>query len=451
LDAFSIPLLSSVRPNFAVLGFTLLAAVVTGLVLGIAPALQAAATPLSASMGQRGGSEGKGHTWTRATLVVVEIAFACVLLVGAGLFIRSFLRVLQVNPGFQPESAAAWRVDPSQQYKTQAQQNAYFSDLLNRVKAIPGVQAAGLTDVLPLGHNRSWGAGAKGVTYKDGDYPNAFVRVVSEGYLPALGMTLKKGRDFNETDTITSAKPVMLINESLARRLWPGEDPIGKLILGVCLDKGDRQVIGVVGDVRHVALEQSSGSEMYMPIRQCQDWGSVDLVVRSTLPLPTMASQVDAALRPLVPDLPKGSMRPLTKLVDHAVSPRRFIVFLLTGFAAFALVLASLGIYGVISYSVARRTQEIGIRMALGAQAARVQLQIVTQTLGLALIGLSIGGLASAAVARALSSLLFGVTYNDPFTFFGATVAMLAVAILAGYLPARKAASIDPIVALRVE
>ena len=284
--------------------------------------------------------------WARAALVVSEIAFACVLLVGAGLLIRSFLRVLDVDPGFRPENAAAWRVDPGPQYKTQAQQNAYYDELLQSVRAISGVQAAGLTDVLPLGHNRTWGAGAKGETYKDDEYPTAFVRVVSDGYVKAMGMTLKKGRDFTERDTVTGATPVIMINETLARRLWPGQDPLGKAIVGDCVN-GDRQVVGVVRDVRHVALEENSGSEMYMPIRQCQDWGSVDLVVRSTLPLPVLSERVEAALRPLIPSLPKGSMRPLTRLVDHAISPRRFIVLLLTGFATFALVLVSLGIYEI--------------------------------------------------------------------------------------------------------
>jgi hypothetical protein len=242
----------------------------------------------------------------------------------------------------------------------------------------------------------------------------------------------------------------MMINEALARRLWPGQDPIGKQIVGDCIN-GDREVVGVVGDVRHIALEQASGSEMYMPIRQCQDGGSLDLVVRSTLPLPVLASRVEATLHPVIPDLPKGSMRPLTGLVDRAISPRRFIVLLLTGFAGFALLLASLGIYAVISYSVARRTQEIGIRMALGAQVARVQGQIVLETLVLAVTGLVIGVLASSAVAHALTSLLFGVTDTDPFTFLLATAVMLTIAVLAGYLPAHKASHIDPIIALRVE
>jgi len=448
LDAFNIPLLTTVNVNPVVLGFTILAALVTGVVLSVAPTLYAALVAPGFALGQRGSDEGKGHAWARAALVVSEIAFACVLLVGAGLLTRSLLRVLEVDPGFRPESAAAWRVDPDPQYKTQAQQNAYFDEILHTVRAIPGVQSAGLTDVLPLGHNRSWGAGAKGQVYKDADYPTAFVRVVSDGYLQAMGMTLKKGRDFTERDTLTGAVPVMMINETLARHLWPGQDPIGKSIVGDCVN-GDRQVVGVVGDVRHVALEQSSGSEMYMPIRQCQDWGSVDLVVRSTLPLPVMSQRVEAALRPLIPALPRASMRPLTRLVDRALSPRRFVVLLLTGFAAFALVLVSLGIYGVVSYSVTRRTPEIG--MALGAQGTRVQRQIVTGTLGLAAIGIVIGALASAIAAHALSSLLFGVTFADPSTFVAATLVMLAVAGLAGYLPARRASRIDPMVALRVE
>lgn len=450
LNALSIPLLASVRVNLTVLEFTLVTALVTGVILGIAPALHAAAMPLNSSLGQRGTGEGKGQSWTRSALVVAEVAFACVLLVGAGLLLRSFNRLLQVDPGFRPENAASWRVDPNQQYKTQAQQNAYFDEILSRVRAIPGVKAAGLSDVLPLGHNRSWGAPAKGQVYKDDDFPAAFVRIISDGYLEAMGIALKKGRDFSERDRAATGAPVMMINESFARRLWPGQDPLGKLIVGDCT-KGDRQVVGVVADVRHIALEQASGFEMYIPIRECQDWGNVDLVVRSTLPLHQLDSRVEATLRPLIPDLPKGSMRPLTGLVDRAISPRRFIVVLLTSFAAFALILASLGIYGVISYSVASRTQEIGVRIALGAQSARVQGQIVGQTLVLVLIGLFIGASISAAVAHGLSGLLFGVTYRDPYTFLIASGVMLAVAALAGYLPAYRASRIDPIVALRVE
>jgi predicted permease len=439
--------LSSVHLNISALCFTVIVAVTAGLVLGIAPALQVAAVRLNSSLGQRGAGETHGQMWMRGVLVVAEIAFACVLLVSAGLLIRSFLRVLDVNMGFRPESAAAIRIDPDRRYSTQAQRNAYFDEALRRVRDLPGVQAVGLTDALPLGHNRSWGSPAKGQVYTNpDDYPSAFVRIVSDGYIKAMGMSLRNGRDFTARDIPTSTQ-VIVINETMARRVWPGQDPIGQIIQGDC--GGDRQLVGVVGDVRHIALEEGSGSEMYIPIRQCQDYGSVDLVVHSTLPFEVMASTVEATLRPIAPELPKG-MRPLTDLVNRAVSPRRFLVLLLGGFAGFAVLLASLGIYGVISYSVNRRRQEIGIRMALGASTGAVQGRIITQTLGLAAIGMLLGAAASLALARGLRGLLFGVTYGDPVTFFVAAATLLAVAVLAGYLPARRASRIDPMIALRV-
>ncbi len=447
LTAFNVPLLSSVRVDTGALGFTLLVAVITGVLIGLAPALQVAIRPLTASLVQRGSSETRGQTSVRGVLVISEIAFACVLLVCAGLLIRSFLHVLDVNMGFQPETAASLRIDPDRRFSTQPQQNAYFDEALRRVRTMRGVEAAGLADGLPLGHNRSWGSPAKGQVYTPDNYPVSFVRVVSDGYIKAMGMSLREGRDFTERDTPKS-KQVIIINEALARRLWPRQNPIGQIIQGDC--GGDRQVVGVVGDVRHIALEQGSGSEMYIPIRQCQDWGTLDLVVRSRLPIAVLASSLDAQLRPIAPDLPKGGLRPLTDLVDRAVSPRRFIVMLLGGFAGFALVLASLGIYGVISYSVGRRTQEIGVRMALGASTGTVQRHIVTQTLALAAAGMAAGIVVALGLARWLSGMLFGVSYGDPLTFLGTAAVLLAVALFAGYLPARRASRIDPIVALRV-
>jgi predicted permease len=448
LTAFNIPLLGSVRVDTTALGFTLLVAVGTGIVVGMAPALQVSFVPLTASLGQRGASESQRHTWMRGVLVVTEIAFACVLLVGAGLLMRSFLRVLDVDLGFQPESAATVRIDPNSRYSSQAQKNAYMNEALRRVRAIPGVQAAGITDALPLGHNRTWGSPAKGQTYKPGEYPVSFVRIISDGYFKAMGIPLRQGRDLTESDG-PAGTAAILVNETLARRLWPGQNAIGQIISGDC--GKERQVVGVVRDVRHLALERSSGSEMYIPMRQCEDYGSWDLVVRSRLPLTVLNSQVDASLRPIAPDLPKVSMRPLTQLVDRSVSPRRFTVLLLSGFAAFALVLASLGIYGVISYSVNRKTQEIGIRIALGASTSKVQGRIVMQTLGLATIGMALGAMASSGLARSLSGLLFGITYGDPVTFSTSAAVLLLVAGLAGYLPARRAARIDPMVALRTD
>lgn len=448
LDAISIPLLQNVRTDASALGLTLLVAILTGLIFGILPALQVPSLAVHAALKDtsRGSTEGKRHTWIRGTLVVSEIAFACVLLVGAGLLIRSFLRVLDVNLGFQPERAAAVRVDPSQQYSTQAQQNAYFDEVLRRVRDVRGIDAAGLSDALPLGRNRGWGVRAKGRVYKQGEYPDAFVRVVSDGYLRSMGIPLRTGRDFTERDTPPNEE-VIIINETMARSLWPGEDAMGQILQ---VDK-DRRVVGIVGDVRHLALEQGAGNEMYLPIRQCGDFASVDLVVRTTLPPAELASSVRAALKPIEPNLPASDFRTIQQLVDKAVSPRRFVVWLLGGFALFALVLASLGIYGVISYSVNQRTQEIGIRMALGASAGDLQTGIILQTLGLAAIGVLLGAAASWALARALSGLLFGVTPGDPATFAGMLIVLTAVAAMAGYLPARRASRIDPMVALRAD
>jgi predicted permease len=446
LNAISIPLLQSVRTDTTALGFTLAMAVLTGLIFGLAPALQISTTAIHDALKDtsRSSTEGKKRSWIRSSLVVSEIAFACVLLVGAGLLIRSFVRLLDVNLGFRPERAAALRVDPDTRYRTQAQQNAYFDEVLRRVKAVPGIGAAGLTDALPLGRNRSWGAPAKGQVYPKGKFPIAFVRVVSDGYLGAMGIPLRAGRDIAERDT-PSTEPVILINETMARTLFPGESALGKIVRAC----GERQVIGVVGDVRHLALEQGAGMEMYLPIRQCRDFSSVDLVVRTTLSPAELASGVRAALKPIEPNLPGNEFRTLQQLVDKAVSPRRFVVLLLGGFAVFALVLASLGIYGVISYSVSQRTQEIGIRMALGASAGDLRARIILQTLGLAAVGMLLGVGASWVLARALSGFLFGVTASDPVTFIGMLSVLTAVAAMAGYIPAHRASRIDPMVALR--
>jgi ABC-type antimicrobial peptide transport system permease subunit len=214
---------------------------------------------------------------------------------------------------------------------------------------------------------------------------------------------------------------------------------------------GERQVVGVVADVRHLALEQASGMEMYLPMRQCNDISSVDLVVRSSIPPGDLAAGVRAALKPIAPNLPGKDFRTLQQLVDKAVSPRRFVVLLLGGFALFALLLASLGIYGVVSYGVNQRMQEIGIRMALGASAARLQAGIIGQTLGLAAVGMLLGAVASLVLARALGGLLFGVTATDPITFLGMPVVLAVVAAIAGYVPARRASRVDPSIALRAD
>ena len=449
LEAVSIPLLRDVRTDWTALAFTLAIAMVTGLVFGLAPALHGRGAALTNALkdAARGSTEGRRRAWVRNALVVAEIAFACVLVVGAGLLVRSLMHVLEVDMGFVPERAAAIRVDPDRRFENADQRNAYYNEVLRRVKEIPGVESAGITDALPLGRNRTWGAPAKGVTYERGRFPFAFPRIVSDGYIAAMGIPLRAGRDLSPHDAPTG-EPVMLVNETMARALWPGQDPIGKVVLGPCAK--ERRVVGVVGDVRHLALEQASGNEMYIPLRQCGDLPSADLVVRSSLPPEQMASAVRAALRPIAPNLP-GNFRTLQGLVDKSVSPRSFLALLLGGFAVFALVLASLGIYGLISYSVSQRTQEIGIRMALGASARAVQTRIVVHTLSLAAIGMAVGTIASFLAVRSAGSLLFGVTPRDPGTFVAMLVVLTGVALVAGYLPARRASRVDPMVALRTE
>jgi predicted permease len=446
LNAFNLPLLESVRVDGSTLAFTLLAAVASGVLFGLAPALQVPAYKLREGL-QDGGRESSGnsrHGWFRDGLVVSELALACVLLVGAALLMHSFLRVLDVNLGFQPERAAALRIDPSFRISSLAQQNSFIDDVLHRTRSVPGIAAAGITDVLPLGGDRSWQVSGKGQIYEKGHHPEAFIRVVSDGYFEALGIPLKLGREFTESDR-ASSDPVVMVNETLARTLWLGQNPVGQIMTQ---DRG-RRVVGVVADVRHGGPERSAGSEMYLPMRQTRDYPEMELVVRTALPPESLATGIRTALRPVDPSLPVSEFQTLQGLVDKVVSPRRFLVMLLAGFAGFALLLASLGIYALISYSVNQRTREIGICMALGASEALVQREVLTKTLRLALTGLALGTVASFALTKWIASLLFGTTSTDPAAFLGVILLLSAVALVAGYVPARRASRIDPMVALR--
>ncbi|HYP04656.1 MAG TPA: ABC transporter permease [Bryobacteraceae bacterium] len=449
----AIPLLRDVQLDGWAVAYTVLVTAMTGLLFGLAPALQLAKAAPNDSLkeGARDSSHGgRRGAWTRRALVAAEVALVCVLLTGSGLLVRSFFRVLEVHPGFSSENVVALRIDPAKDYKTLEQKNAYFDDILRAVRAVPGVESAGLTDALPLGDNfgwRTWDAAAKGAVGTGGEGLSPLVRMIDETYLQAMRIPLLAGRAFTPADTAQS-EDVILINTDLARRLWPGEDPLGKVLR---TSGKDRRVVGVVEPVRYFALEKGTRPEMYMPIRQTGDYQVVDMVVRSAKPPASIVPSVRAALTNADPALPVSNFRTMQQLVDHSLFPRRSMALLLTGFAAFGLVLATLGIYSVISYSVTHRKQEIGIRMALGASPGDLRAAVLAETGQLALVGVCIGVPASLIVARALRSLLFEVTFLDPYTFVGVLVLLAAVAGAAGYLPARSASRLNPLDALRAQ
>ena len=445
--SIALPLLSSVRIDGAALTWTLLVAVAAAVLFGLAPSLRMAAGNLQEALKDsgHGSSSGKRHEGLRSVLIVSEIALACVLLVGAGLLLRSFLRILDVDLGFEPSRAASIAVDYDDGGDA-AKRSAIWQEVLRQTQAIPGVEAVGITDNLPMSRNRSWGIQAKGKNYRPGELEDTFVYIVSPGYLKAIGMHLVEGRDIS-WDDLDKKEGVVVINETVARRLWPGQDPIGRPAVAGGMDV---RVIGVVADVHESSVEGNPGWQMYLSGAAPQ-FGpdGAQLVVRSKVSPELLASSVMSTLRQINPAQPATEFRPIQRLVDRVVSPRRFFVLLVAVFATLGLVLASLGIYGVISYSVTQRTQEIGIRMALGASQARVQAGVIGRTLLLASIGIATGTVASFTIANLIASLLFGTPARDGGTFLTMIFLLLLVALLAGYLPARRASRIHPMIALR--
>jgi predicted permease len=441
-----LPLLAAVRVDAATLIWTVLIALGVGVLFGLAPAFRMSGDNLQDSLKDNaaGMAAGRKHERFRATLVISEVALACVLMVGAGLLLRSFLRVLDVDLGFQPSHAAALQVDYQDGGKL-ANRGPVLQEMLRRVSALPGIESAGITDMLPLDRNRSWGLEAVGRPYPRDVNDSAFVYIVTPNYIPTIGMRLREGRDFNWSDS-ASSEHVIIINEAAARREWPNSDPIGRMAYGV--GQGPARVVGVIADVHESSLEEPSSVQAYAPITQNDPEGA-ELVVRTKLEPDALASSVMGTLRSMNPGQPATEFRPLQFLVDHAVSTRRFLVLLVTLFAGLGVLLASLGIYGVISYSVTQKTQEIGVRMALGATMGRVQREVLFSTLRLALAGILVGTAASFGVAHLIASLLFATSPWDKVTYLWMAAGLVVVALFSGYLPARRASRIDPMVALR--
>ena len=446
----ALPLLSTLRVDSQALVWTVFIAVFTAMIFGLLPGLRMASGNLQEVLKDSGAGAGLGrkHERVRAALVICEIALACVLLVSAGLLLRSFVKVLDVDLGFQPDRAASISVNyddsaPSEDASA-AKRSAIFQQILARVSALPGVEAAGIADYLPLGPNREWDTPVpQGKTFAPGELPDPLVYVITPGFIRAMGIRLH-GRDFTWTDERHSEK-VVLINASAARVYWPGEDAVGKILMR---GKEEDHVVGVVEDVHEESVEGGTGSQIYYPaLQQGPAWAQ--LVVRTSLPPAALGASVLHALRELNPNQPAAEFRPIRTIVDRAVSPRRFFMILVAAFAGLGLLLATLGIYGVISYSVTRQTPEMGIRMALGASTGRVQRQVLAGTLRLAFAGMALGTLGAFAVAKLIASLLFATSPWDLPTYLGMALALLLVASASGYIPARRASSINPMEALR--
>jgi predicted permease len=376
---------------------------------------------------------------------VAEVALAFVLLVGGGLLLRSFVGLLDVNLGFQPDGAMMWQLDAGRSFPNDTARLSYYENLMSRMRDVPGVDAVGLTDTPPLGRNRSWGIQAKGVVYEKGESPIVFPRLVDAEYLRAMRIPLVAGRQFSRNDR-DGSDLVAILNQTAAAKLFPGKDPLGQVLL---LFGKEVRVVGVVSDVRHQALEKEAGLELYLPYTQLPYFGTLAMVIRSRVTATALAPRVQAALRAADPMLPVADYQTLGSVVDRSVSPRRFILMVLGAFAGTALLLAALGIYAVLSYSVSQRIREIGIRMALGESAGSVRQRVVARTLLLAGAGVVIGAVLSLGVTRLIRSLLYGVGPADLLSFGATALILVAVSALAGFLPALRASTTDPMVALR--
>src|SRR5688500_7334920 len=441
--------LDAVSIDGVVLVFTLAAALLSGLVFGLLPAFAASGQALTESLkeGGRTGSSSRGGR-TRATLVVAEIALALVLLVGAGLLVRSFARLTNVDAGFEADQTLSMRVSlPGARYPEAAQRTQFYRDLVQRIAGLPGVQSIGAISFLPLtGLGSATSYEVVGRPTPLGQEPVTDVRVITGEYFKSLGVPLLRGRLFDE-NTPSDTTNKIIVNETLARAHWPDDDPIGKRIKISWRDNIEDEVIGVVGDVRMADLNTAARPAIYWPHAR-EAYGSMTLTVRGTTD-PTNA--IRAILRERDPDLALADVRSMDDVVARSVAQRRITMILLGIFAGAALVLAAIGIYGVIAYTVTQRTQEIGIRVALGAQRADVLRMIVRSAVVLAVVGVMIGAAGAVFLTRLMRDLLFGVEPFDLTTFGSVALLLTAVALLASYIPGRRATRVDPIIALRGE
>jgi putative ABC transport system permease protein len=437
--------------------FTVAVSLITGVIFGLVPALQASKTDLHESLKESGRSAmgGRHRQRARSVLVVSEVALSLVLLVGAGLLAKSFLRLQNVKPGFDPDHLLT--VDlalPQTKYKDDAQMARFFEQVVERLRAVPGVEAAAAVSHLPLsGHEELDGFSIEGhpEPIEVAQIQTADFRVITPDYFRALKIPLLKGRLFTDQDRANTTYSV-IIDESFARRFFPGEDPVGKRLTeqGSRNPHGPATIIGVVGGVKHTDLKTEPRPTMYLAAPQ-SPYQNMTLLVRSADDPASLTDAVRREVWAVDKDQPLAEITTMDRLFAKAVAPQRFNMLLVGLFAALALTLASIGIYGVIGYSVTQRAQEMGVRLALGASSRDILALVIGQAMRTSLLGVGLGLVAAIGLTRVMSSLLFEVSATDPFVFAGLAALLTGVALIASYIPARRATKVDPLVALHYE
>ena len=456
LQSLQIPRLAQAAVDWRALLFTLAASLATAAVFGLVPAIHAARFSLTGALreGSRGTGQSAHHARLRSTLVVFEVTLALLLLIGSGLLLRSLVSILRVQPGFDPHGLIAFDLDlPGTRYGKPEQSAQFFRDLLPRLNALPGVVSASGVMPLPLSDNSMGTSFAiDGRPVPKSEEPGTQFRSVGLDYFRTMHIPLIAGRTFTASDTRTSA-PVVIINQTLAHKFFPNENPIGKRIKPGVSDSGSsvmREIVGVVGDVRHRRLWRAPDPESYVPYDQVS-LGGMTLVVRAASNPQALMPMIRNEMKRADAELPLYNVRTLEEYVSGSVAQRRFTALLLGIFAGIALLLAAVGLYGVMSYGVAQRTHEIGVRVALGAESGDVLRLVIGQGLRLTLLGVVLGWLGALGVSRFLSGMLYGVAGDDPLTFAAVAAVFVAVALAACYVPARRAMRVDPLVALRYE